>query len=533
MFATFRSSISLVLTLNLLCLVASGTRAAADDLSREGRRYALIIGVNTYDNGLVIKGDVKTLFAESDAARFAQTLRSRGFSPDSIVTMTTALPRDNPRYPTAANVREQIKAIAGRLTSRDSVVVAFAGNERQFAGDDDYYMCPSDAEFDDARTLISLREVCSALEQADGNGKLVIVDSCRVREGPGKAPTPRLPGRSVGVLFACSAGQEAAEEAPTGGVLSYFVVEGLSGAADDDKDGTITTAELVSYVKARVPLYRKNQTPELIGPVPPIEFIIRVKELTAKEGPSLYVLSIGINDYPDKRLKLDCAAPDARDIRQAFLTHSRRQFPGGVEARLLLDGQATRANILEGLQWLAGKAKGNDVAVVFYAGHGDSQIEGQFYLVPVDANLRKLGASGVSGVSLRKALGDLPCTTMLILDACDSGGFDAKATKTRKTRGLPTATDTMLRQMVNDEGLVVMCGAAKGKEAAEENGHGFFTRAIIDGLSGKADVFKKGRVDLIDLQAYVINRVGELSADEQQPTISIPSTIRSFPLSKP
>jgi hypothetical protein len=260
---------------------------------------------------------------------------------------------------------------------------------------------------------------------------------------------------------------------------------------------------------------------------------IQVKDLTAGDGPSLYVLSIGINAYSDQRLKLDCAAPDARDIRQAFLTHSRRQFPGGVEARMLLDAQATRANILDGLKWLASKAKGNDVAVVFYAGHGDSKIEGQFYLVPFDANLRKLGASGVSGESLRKALGELPCTTMLILDACDSGGFDAKATKTRKTRGLPTATDTMLKQMVNDEGLVVMCGAAKDREAAEENGHGFFTRAIIDGLSGKADVYKKGRVDLIDLQAYVINRVGELSADEQQPTISIPSTIRSFPLSKP
>ena len=135
---------------------------------------------------------------------------------------------------------------------------------------------------------------------------------------------------------------------------------------------------------------------------------IQVKELGSGSGPSLYVLSIGINDYPDKRLKLDCAAPDARDIRQAFLTNSKRQFPGGVQTRLLLDGQATRANILEGLQWLSSKAKGNDVAVVFYAGHGDSQIEGQFYLVPFDANLRKLGAIRLSGESLRKALGDLP-----------------------------------------------------------------------------------------------------------------------------
>jgi hypothetical protein len=295
-----------------------------------------------------------------------------------------------------------------------------------------------------------------------------------------------------------------------------------SGAGATFPDGSLPG---LNRVKGRIGLQKHTGTVRFRN--------IQVKELASGVGPSLYVLSIGINDYPDKRLKLDCAAPDARDLRQAFLTNSRRQFPGGVEARLLLDAQATRANILEGLQWLAGKAKGNDVAVVFYAGHGDSQMEGQFYLVPVDANVKKLGATGVSGESLRKVLGELPCATMLILDACDSGGFDAKATKTRKTRALPTATDTMLRQMVNDEGLVVMCGASKGTEAAEENGHGFFTRAIIEGLSGKADVFKKGRVDLIDLQAYVINRVGELSADEQQPTISIPSTVRSFTLSKP
>ena len=260
---------------------------------------------------------------------------------------------------------------------------------------------------------------------------------------------------------------------------------------------------------------------------------IQVKELGLSDGPSLYVLSIGINDYPDKRLKLDSAAPDARDILQAFRTYSRRQFPGGVEARILLDAQATRANILVGLRWLASKAKGNDVAVVFYAGHGDSQIEGQFYLVPFDANLRKLGASGVSGESLRKAASVTSPYDDVILDACDSGGIDAKATKTRRKRALPTATGTMLRQMVNDEGLVVMCGAAKGKEAAEEDGHGFFTRAIVEGLAGKADFFKKGRVELYDLQAYVKTRVGQLSGDEQEPTISIPSTVRSFPLSKP
>jgi WD40 repeat protein len=264
----------------------------------------------------------------------------------------------------------------------------------------------------------------------------------------------------------------------------------------------------------------------------PVEILARAENGTPDGSRTLHVLAIGINDYPDTRLKLDCAAPDAQSLRQAFLTHSRRLFPGGVEAKLLLDGQATRDNILGELRRLAGAVKTGDVAVVFYAGHGDSRIEGQFYLVPVDASLRNLGATGVSGEALKKAIGELPCTTMLILDACDSGGFDQQRKK-RKTRGLPVQSDALVRELVYDSGLVVMCGAAKEQEAAEENGRGFFTRAIVEALSGPADLDKDGVVELDELDMYVRRRVRALSANEQEPTISKSSIVRSFALSKP
>jgi uncharacterized caspase-like protein len=77
-----------------------------------------------------------------------------------------------------------------------------------------------------------------------------------------------------------------------------------------------------------------------------------------------------------------------------------------------------------------------------------------------------------------------------------------------------------------------MCGAAKDQEAAEEAGHGFFTRALTEGLAGRAKG-PDGLVTLSRLQVYVEERVQELSGGEQVATISRPSTIRSFPLSKP
>jgi len=261
----------------------------------------------------------------------------------------------------------------------------------------------------------------------------------------------------------------------------------------------------------------------------PVEVVTAKNDNPAAASGSLYVLAVGINDYPDKKLKLDCAAPDAQSLCQAFLTNSSKLFRG-VDVELLLNGQATRANILEGLQWLSSSVKPGDMAVVFYAGHGDCKIEGQFYLVPVDANLRDLSHTAISGEALKKAIGELPCTTMLLLDACYAGSFDGKK---RKTRSLPAESDAVLRQLVYDAGLVVMCGASKEQEAAEEDGHGFFTQSLVEGLGGKADYNKDGVVELYELQLYVHGRVRELSAQEQEPTISIPSVVKSFALSRP
>jgi hypothetical protein len=55
----------------------------------------------------------------------------------------------------------------------------------------------------------------------------------------------------------------------------------------------------------------------------------------------------------------------------------------------------------------------------------------------------------------------------------------------------------------------------------------------VEGLTGKADSNHDGVVELDDLKSYVTKRVRSLSGGEQEPTMSVPSTVRSFPLSRP
>ena len=64
-------------------------------------------------------------------------------------------------------------------------------------------------------------------------------------------------------------------------------------------------------------------------------------------------------------------------------------------------------------------------------------------------------------------------------------------------------------------------------------GPGNFTCALVEGLSGKAAKAGNGAVYLHHLDAYVTDRVKELSKGKQHPVSAKPTTIRSFPLSKP
>ena len=75
-----------------------------------------------------------------------------------------------------------------------------------------------------------------------------------------------------------------------------------------------------------------------------------------------------------------------------------------------------------------------------------------------------------------------------------------------------------------------------GGENSVENAalkHGYFTQALTEGLSGRADYNKDGLVYLTELDAYLVNRVKELSNDHQHPVTARPTSVKPFPLSRP
>jgi hypothetical protein len=261
---------------------------------------------------------------------------------------------------------------------------------------------------------------------------------------------------------------------------------------------------------------------------------VEVRYVNAANLPVMHVLAVGIDQYKEKALELKAAVNDARAIADTFRKCCKGALFRDVTATTLLDDKADCKAVLNQLEALKGKVKPNDLVVVFFAGHGVKTKSG-FFLLTADAdtaNEQRLAQTALSGTKLQKKLAALPCQVLLLLDACHAAAFgDGKLAK----KGYWPATDDLTRELTDDEvGVAVLC-AAMGHEKAQEpeDGHGLFTRAILEALHGGSDVPRNRHDHLLyvhHLHAFVFDEVSRLSGREQHPFLSLPWVVESFPL---
>jgi WD40 repeat protein len=254
---------------------------------------------------------------------------------------------------------------------------------------------------------------------------------------------------------------------------------------------------------------------------PPVEVMVAGKTAGL---PNLYILAVGINDYPGD-MKLNYAAADADAIVRAFSPQEGKVF-GKVEAKVVKNREATRKGIESGLDWLSARMTSRDIGLVSFSGHGDRDDKGNFYLITVDVKPRDVPGTCVSGDYLKKRLREMPGRLMTMLDACHSGAAGQRRAD---------LADDLVRDLISEEYGVVVLSSSLGHEYSLESPEvkqGYFTLALVEALQGKADVNKDGYVCLSNLEFYAMKRVRELSANAQTPVMAKPRTIRSFPLAK-
>jgi WD40 repeat protein len=222
----------------------------------------------------------------------------------------------------------------------------------------------------------------------------------------------------------------------------------------------------------------------------------------AKAQSTLYVLAVGVNKYRGQINPLNFAVADAA----AFAEKVRDLKPDAYDAVkvvTLKDQQATYDRIVEAMERLADRAEGDDAVMIYLAGHGISDRQGNYYFVP--ANVQSREAVWTDGLKHQRMVELLSAirarNVFLFLDTCYSGEFELSA----------YGPDNL----ANETGRFVLTASTSEQEALDSlNGkNGVFAVAVQKALSTKprdADV-----VDALDVGLGVRRAVPRLAKTKQ------------------
>lgn len=245
---------------------------------------------------------------------------------------------------------------------------------------------------------------------------------------------------------------------------------------------------------------------------------------------NLYLLIVGISKYPEP-WTLGLPSKDARDFSHHMARQTGKLYNKAIP-KLLIDEQATRQNILDGLKWLRESVGEKDAGVVFFAGHGEN-VGRSYFFIPGDAaafpakgEIKSDAEYGVwkakngpnvwvPGDEIAKTLLSLKGRSAFFVDTCHSGSLAKQAN---------SGSGDMTGQLntLDEEKGVIIFASSTGKELSQEEdswGNGAFTKAIIEGIKGEADKDKTGMIRPTYLSAYVNDRVRALTKNEQRPVI--------------
>jgi WD40 repeat protein len=243
----------------------------------------------------------------------------------------------------------------------------------------------------------------------------------------------------------------------------------------------------------------------------------------APRGTLRYV-TVATSDYTSSRIT-DLRYPEVDATALASALKSLQGKPWHrVEGRELLGEAATPASVAAALAWLRESAGPDDLAVVFFAGHGIVDGDGGYHLLLHGTLPGALGATALSTDTLKGHLAELRSRTLVLLDTCHAGEALGSRVAARRV-------DAVSLELASPEAGLAVIAASSGRQASLEDpswGHGAFTKALLEGLAGNARYGGDDRVTLGMLELYVSERVRALTGGQQTPVVAKPASVPDF-----
>jgi Caspase domain len=259
-----RAPVLIALAIALLAVPAAADPAVGDPPARRVERFAIVIGNNHSE-----RADTRDLrYADDDAVAMHQLLVEAGVRSSLYVGLDAEsgplhpglAPRGRARWGALraglVRLEEEIRA-AERAGATTTLLLFYSGHGDVARGEG--YVELEDARL--TRTLLR-REI---LERTAADEVHLVIDACRsyflaFEKGPGgtrrraAARGPLVDGAGkgsarTGYILSTSSDRDSHEwEAFQGGIFSHEVRSALRGAADVDRDGSVTYAELGAFL---------------------------------------------------------------------------------------------------------------------------------------------------------------------------------------------------------------------------------------------------------------------------------------------
>ncbi|MFM8498319.1 MAG: hypothetical protein ACKOEM_22785 [Planctomycetia bacterium] len=215
--------------------------------------------------------------------------------------------------------------------------------------------------------------------------------------------------------------------------------------------------------------------------------------------PRIYVVAAGVDRYANasrwQQLGLGFddllfAVKDADAVREALSRRTLELYELGSQ-QLLADTEVTRDGWKSAIRRLVDaldeKVQPDDLLVLFLSGHGLTNVEagGAYSFLCHDAELSlsnpdgevvPTGSGAISWADFSE-LASVPCRKLALVDTCHSGALG------------PATRSPTVREF--QENMIVVLAAAADDQPSQEAdiwGHGAFTKALLEGLAGKADI---------------------------------------------
>lgn len=186
----------------------------------------------------------------------------------------------------------------------------------------------------------------------------------------------------------------------------------------------------------------------------------------------IYVLSVGVSDYPGTRNDTHYTTKDAKEFKKLMQNKTK-------DITLLTSKYATKANIKEKLSAICNRAGADDQVVLFYSGHGEKgSLLVHDGLLPYSDLVDILDGSKAG-------------MKVVYVNACFSGSANFALSST-PNGNIVTFVSSRPGEMS------IECGTV---------GAGFFTQALFKGLRGKSDSNGDKRVTVRELFKYIYNDV--------------------------